>query len=119
MIAQTDELVRGLRRPGLAEPLDGPTVTEWAELARAHELVLVGGVCERDGERLRNTAVIVDPSGMRAVYRKAHLGDREQLFFEPGCERPPAVGIGAQVEVGAERADDERHPFVDRRVRRC
>ena len=76
---------------GCAEPLDGATVTEWAELAREHELVIVGGVCERDGEHLRNTAVIVDPAGMRAIYRKAHLWDREKLFFEPGSEPPPVI----------------------------
>ena len=76
---------------GCSEPLDGPTTNEWAELAREHELVIIGGLCERDGQRLRNTAVIVDPAGVRAVYRKAHLWDREQLFFEPGSEPPPVI----------------------------
>jgi 5-aminopentanamidase len=74
-----------------AEPLDGPTVGEWAALAREHDLVIVGGVCEDDGPVLRNTSVIVDPRGLRAVYRKAHLWDRESLFFAPGSERPPVV----------------------------
>jgi len=74
-----------------AEAIDGPTVGEWAELARRHGLVIVGGVCEDDGDVLRNTSVIVDPSGVRAVYRKAHLWDREGLFFEPGAERPPVL----------------------------
>ena len=74
-----------------AEPIDGPTVGEWATLAREHEVVIVGGVCEDDGALLRNTSVIVDPTGVRAVYRKVHLWDRESLFFEPGNERPPVV----------------------------
>jgi predicted amidohydrolase len=74
-----------------AEPLDGPTVGEWAALARDHDLVIVGGVCEDDGSLLRNTSVVVDPTGVRAAYRKAHLWDRESLFFEPGGERPPVV----------------------------
>lgn len=74
-----------------AEPLDGPTVADWEALARRHDLVIVGGLCEDDGAHLRNTAVIVDPTGIRAVYRKAHLWDREELFFEPGAEHPPAV----------------------------
>ena len=60
-------------------------------MAREHELVIVGGVCEREGERLRNTAVIVDPAGVRAVYRKAHLWDREKLVFAPGQDPPPVV----------------------------
>ena len=75
----------------LAEPLDGPSVSDWAALAREHELVVVGGVCERESETLRNTAVIVDPSGLRAVYRKAHLWDREGQVFCAGDGPPPVV----------------------------
>jgi 5-aminopentanamidase len=74
-----------------AEPLDGPTVGEWGALAREHDLVIVGGVCEDDGSVLRNASVIVDGTGVRAAYRKAHLWDRESLFFEPGAEPPPVV----------------------------
>jgi 5-aminopentanamidase len=75
-----------------AEPLDGETVTEWTDLARAHGLVVVGGLCEvDDGGVLRNSAVIIDGDGVRAVYRKAHLWDREALVFEPGANRPPVV----------------------------
>jgi predicted amidohydrolase len=75
-----------------AETVDGETVTGWIALAREHRLVIVGGLCELDEAGvLRNSAVIVDLSGVRAVYRKAHLWDREQLVFEPGRERPPVV----------------------------
>jgi predicted amidohydrolase len=74
-----------------AEPLDGQTVGEWAALAHEHDLIIVGGVCEDDGSVLRNTSVIVDRTGLRAAYRKAHLWDRESLYFEPGAERPPVV----------------------------
>lgn len=76
----------------LAEPIDGPTVTSWAELAREHQLVVVGGLCERESDgTLRNSAVLVDESGLRAVYRKAHLWDREKLVFIPGDDSPPVV----------------------------
>ena len=76
----------------LAEPLDGPTVTGWAALARARDLVIVGGLCELDTDGvLRNSAVLVDATGLRAVYRKAHLWDRESLVFTPGAEAPPVV----------------------------
>ena len=76
----------------LAEPATGPTLTGWAERARAHDLVVAGGFAEagEDG-RLYNSAALVDPSGVRAVYRKVHLWDREQLIFTPGRERPPVL----------------------------
>ena len=75
----------------LAEPADGPTVSGWAERAAARDLVVVGGFAELDADgRLRNSAALVDASGLRAVYRKAHLWDREADAFAPGDE-PPAV----------------------------
>jgi predicted amidohydrolase len=87
-----------------AEGLDGETVTEWSSLAGEHDLVIVGGLCELDRAAgvLRNSAVIIDAAGVRAVYRKAHLWDRELLVFEPGREPPPVVDtvhgrIGAMV----------------------
>ena len=77
---------------GLAEPADGPTPAGWAERARAHGLVIAGGFAEEGADgRLYNSAALVDASGVRAVYRKAHLWDDEQLFFTPGDERPPVL----------------------------
>jgi predicted amidohydrolase len=75
-----------------AEPVDGPTVTGWTELARRLDLVLVGGFCELDPDgRVRNSAVVVDAGGVRALYRKAHLWDREKLVFAPGDAEPAIV----------------------------
>jgi predicted amidohydrolase len=76
----------------LSEPADGPTVTGWAEAARRHGIVVVGGFAERDEDGvLRNSAALVDATGVRAVYRKAHLWDREPLVFTPGDDPPPVV----------------------------
>jgi 5-aminopentanamidase len=76
----------------LAEPADGPTVTEWGKLAAEHDLTIVGGFCELGhlGQVL-NSAVVVDSTGIRAVYRKAHLWDAEPDFFTPGTGTPPVV----------------------------
>jgi predicted amidohydrolase len=75
----------------LAEPADGPTLGGWAERAAARGLVVAGGFPElgADGS-LYNSAALVDADGVRAVYRKAHLWDREKLVFNAGSE-PPAV----------------------------
>jgi len=69
---------------GVAEPLDGPAVSAWTELARRRDGWVVGGLCERDGDALYNTAVLVGPGGVELHYRKLHLFREEKLGFEPG-----------------------------------
>jgi 5-aminopentanamidase len=78
---------------GLASPAqDSPTLRGWRDLAVAHRLVIVGGFCELGaGGRLYNSAAVVDASGTRVVYRKAHLWDKEKLVFTPGDAPPPVV----------------------------
>jgi 5-aminopentanamidase len=80
----------------LASPADDSvTLRQWRSLAAAHDLVIVGGFCELGaGGRLHNSAAVVDASGPRAVYRKAHLWDKEKLVFTPGDEQPPVVDLG-------------------------
>ena len=61
---------------------------EWARPGA----VVVGGFAELGGDgRLYNSAAVVDGSGVRAVYRKAHLWDREPAFFAAGDAPPPVV----------------------------
>ena len=68
----------------LAETLDGPTVAAWRATAAAHEGLVVGGFCERDGGALYNTAVAVSGEGVVGHYRKLHLFDVEKHCFAPG-----------------------------------
>ena len=75
----------------LAESLDGDTVTHWTRLAREFDLVVVGGLAELARETLYNSSVIIDRTGLRATYRKAHLWDAEPDFFTPGDAVPPVV----------------------------
>jgi predicted amidohydrolase len=76
----------------LAEPAGGPTVAGWAARAAARGVVIAGGFAELGGDgRLYNSAALVDPSGVRAIYRKVHLWDREPEFFTPGDAPPPVA----------------------------
>ncbi len=68
----------------LAEALDGPTVTGWQAEAARHGGLIVGGLCERSGDDIYNTAVAVGPDGVVAHYRKLHLFDVEKHCFAPG-----------------------------------
>ncbi|MGX6447208.1 nitrilase-related carbon-nitrogen hydrolase [Patulibacter sp. S7RM1-6] len=77
---------------GVAIPADDPLLEEWADAVRDAGAVVVGGFCERGADgRLHNSAALVDGSGVRAVYRKTHLWDREKLIFAPGDDAPPVV----------------------------
>ena len=67
-----------------AEPLQGATIALWIEAARRFDVVIVGGFCEREGDRLYNSAAVVGSKGVLLHYRKLHLFDREKLVFSPG-----------------------------------
>jgi N-carbamoylputrescine amidase len=69
----------------LAEPVpDGPTTTAWIAAAARHAVTLVAGIAERSGDRLYNSAVVIGPSGYIGTFRKVHLWNEENLYFEPG-----------------------------------
>jgi 5-aminopentanamidase len=85
----------------VAESIPGPVTDHLVEASARHSLYAVVGMLERVGEQCYNTAVLVGPAGLQAVYRKTHtlcLGvDR---FTTPGnipftvCQIPGArLGI--------------------------
>ena len=50
--------------------------------------MVTGGFAELGADgRIYNSAAVVDASGIRGVYRKVHLWDRESLVFTPGTSR--------------------------------
>jgi N-carbamoylputrescine amidase len=68
----------------VAEPLDGPTVTAFTELARRHGGLVACGLAERDGDVFHNTVVVVGSQGPLLHYRKLHLFDAEKDVYAPG-----------------------------------
>lgn len=71
---------------------DHPVFTDWSALAAGSGAVVIGGFCEPapDGG-VYNSAVVLDGTGVLAVYRKIHLWDTEKNFFTPGPDQPPIV----------------------------
>jgi predicted amidohydrolase len=67
-----------------AEPLDGAVTRAWHQLAAAANGYLAAGFCERDGQRLYNTAVLIGPEGIVLHYRKLHRFAGEKQIFAPG-----------------------------------
>ncbi len=54
------------------------------ELAAEKNAAIVTGFNERDGNRLFNTAFLIDPGGIVGKYRKSHLFMNEKDYFQPG-----------------------------------
>ncbi|GAA1690651.1 carbon-nitrogen hydrolase family protein [Microbacterium sediminicola] len=101
-----------------AEPLDGPFITALTALAERWAVVIVCGVLESTGSGVRNTAVAVDASGIRASYRKLHLydafGHRESDWITAGEIAPPETFEIAGFRFGLMTCYDLRFPEVAR-----
>ncbi len=77
---------------GVAIGPDHEILVEWAAEAARADIILAGGFCELgDDDRIYNSAAVFDATGLRAVYRKLHLWDREKLIFTPGSAPPPVL----------------------------
>ena len=77
----------------LAEGLpDGETAGLFAETAQRLGIHIVTGIAERAGKRLYNSALFTGPSGHIGIYRKLHLWNNENRFFEPGDRGVPVFG---------------------------
>lgn len=79
----------------LAEVIpDGRTTRALCDIARRKNMHLVGGLIEKDGDRLYNAAILVSPRGHLATYRKVHLFNEETLWFSPGDRGFEVYDIG-------------------------
>jgi predicted amidohydrolase len=54
------------------------------DFAQNHQVYLVAGLAEREGMQLFDTALLLGPDGLIGKYRKAHLWNKEKLWFTPG-----------------------------------
>jgi len=85
-----------------AQEIPGPFTEALAAACGRLGLVCVAGMLEREGDLLRNTAVVVGPDGLLGRYRKTHLPylgvDR---FVTPGDELEvvdtPAGRVGLEI----------------------
>jgi predicted amidohydrolase len=105
-----DSLEEGM---AFAEEVPGPSVETLERECARLGMYAVCGLLERDGDRLRNAAVLVAPEGLVGTYRKTHLPflgvDR---FTTPGDELH--VWDTALGRIGVEICYDLRFPEVTR-----
>lgn len=99
----------------IAQPLDGPWVTGLVQAASTLGVAIQAGMWESvpGGTRVRNTAVVVDGTGIIGRYQKAHLFDsfgfRESDFVEPGPAQPTSFMLGG-LRIGLTTCYDVRFP---------
>ena len=63
---------------------EGPASKTFMKLCRDHGCWIVTGLNERVGDKLFNSSVMFGPEGHVGTFRKVHLWNEENLFFEPG-----------------------------------
>jgi predicted amidohydrolase len=95
------------------EPGTGPTARALRARARREKRHYVAGFPERHRGRFYNSAMLVGPSGVKAVYRKLHLFEREQEWFSPG-DIPLAVHRVGPARLGMLICFDWRFPETAR-----
>jgi len=66
----------------------GSLVTALTEVCASADMYCVVGLNESDRELRHNSAILIGPEGHIATYRKLHLFNDEQSWFEPGGELP-------------------------------
>ena len=91
----------------------GPSARALAAAARRERRSYVAGFPEAHRGRFYNSALLVGPGGVRAVYRKLHLFEREQEWFSPG-NLPLAVHRVGAARVGLLICFDWRFPETAR-----
>ncbi|MCD6486702.1 MAG: acyltransferase [Syntrophobacterales bacterium] len=64
----------------------GKTTRMLCDVAKDKGIFIVGGIAEKSGNRIFNSAVLVSPEGYIGRYRKVHLFFEEKLWFDPGDE---------------------------------
>jgi len=92
---------------------EGPTAKALVAAARRERRHYVAGFPERHRSHFFNSALLAGPRGVRTVYRKLHLFEREQEWFSPG-NLPLAVHRVGAARVGLLICFDWRFPEAAR-----
>ena len=90
-------------------------VDQWARAVHGESVVICGYAERGDDGSYYNSALMLDATGVRANYRKAHLWDREKLFFTPGAS-PASVTETRFGRIGVMICYDLEFPEYTRRV---
>lgn len=93
------------------DPESSPFVDLLLDSCRTRHQHIITGLCERDGDALYNSALLLGPGGVLGTYRKLHLFLDEKDFFEPGDAGLPTFEVHG-VKLGLLICFDWRFPEV-------
>lgn len=79
------------------------------------DTVAVIGFCERDGEQLFNSALVITADGVLGRYRKSHLWDAERTIFSTGPEAGAVIDTPI-CRLGVAICYDNEFPELPRRL---
>lgn len=102
----------------LAEPVPGPTVARFSELARRLGVVIVLNLYERAGDRAFDASPVIDADGaLLGVTRMLHITDyacfHEQDYYTPGDTGAPVYAT-KHGRIGVAICYDRHYPEVMR-----
>jgi len=66
------------------DPKTSATVSTLIQLCRENDFHLVTGFAEKSGEKIFNSALLINGEGIIQTYRKIHLFNTESEYFDPG-----------------------------------
>jgi predicted amidohydrolase len=95
------------------EPDTSPTVEALLALCRARGFHLVTGFAERHADRCFNSALLLGPGGIIAIYRKLHLFGMEKSYFDQGDLEPQVFPV-CDIRIGMMICFDWIFPEVAR-----
>ncbi len=81
------------------DPHQSGHVDSLIALCRDRSFYMVTGFAEKAGDRCYNSALLLGPEGIAAVYRKIHLFNDEKKWFHPG-DTPFSVHTVKDVKIG-------------------
>jgi beta-ureidopropionase len=98
----------------LAEPVPGPTSEAFAARARAHGVVVVLNLYERDGDRAYDSSPVIDADGtLLGCTRMVHITDyacfHERGYYSPGDRGAPVYDTRAG-RIGVAICYDRHYP---------
>jgi len=103
-----DELVT------LAEdPANSSTASALIQLCRDNNFHLVAGFAEKAGDKIFNSALLINREGILQTYRKLHLFNTESEYFDPGDTPLQVINVNA-IQIGLMVCYDWAFPEVAR-----